>query len=119
MFVVRASAVIRNPADLDQAWEGELLAGTGAMDSLVPRRHLEAIGLKPKGHRIYETADGREVPLDFTTAEVEIMGEIVGTTIVFGEADTEPVLGSTTLDSAGIAIDPISQTLFKKPSKRL
>lgn len=119
MFVVRATAMIRNPADLDQAWEGELLVGTGAMDSLVPRRHLEAIGLKPKGHRIYETADGSEVLLDFTTAEVEIMGQIAGATILFGENDTDPLLGVTVLQSARIAIDPSSQSLYKRRIGRL
>ena len=64
-------------------------------------------------------ADGSEIGMDVTTAKVEIMGEIVGTTIVYGEADVEPLLGVTVLESAGIAIDPRNQSLYKRPSVRL
>ena len=119
MGVTHASVIVRNPADPNRAWEGEFLVDTGAIDSLVPRPQLEAIGLKPRGRRIYEMADGSEVTLDVTTAEVEVMGELVGTTIVFGEADTEPLLGLTVLESACIALDPGSQSLYKRRTGRL
>ena len=47
------------------------------------------------------------------------MGEIVGATIVFGDADAEPLLGVTALESVGIEVDPQSQTLRRLPSTRL
>ena len=37
---------IRNPADPERKWTGRFLVDTGAFDSLVPRPHLEAIGLE-------------------------------------------------------------------------
>ena len=86
MGVTYASAIIRNAAEPEEAWEGVFLVDSGATDSLVPRQHLEAIGLKPRGRRMYEMADGSEIAMDVTTAEVEIMGEIVGTRIVYGES---------------------------------
>ena len=119
MGLTYASAIVRNAAEPEEAWEGVFLVDSGATDSLVPRQHLEAIGLKPRGRRMYEMADGSEVAMDVTTAEVEIMGEIVGTRIVFGEADVEPLLGVTVLQSAGIAFDPRSESLYKRPSVRL
>ncbi|MXY74708.1 MAG: clan AA aspartic protease [Acidimicrobiia bacterium] len=119
MGVIHASAIVRNPAEPDKAWEGKFLVDTGAIDSLVPRPHLEAIGLQPRGQRLYELADGSEVSFDVTTAEVEVMGQIAGATILFGEDDTEPLLGVTALESACIAIDPHSQSLFKRGSSRL
>ena len=119
MGVIHASVIVRNPAEPDKAWEGRFLVDSGATDSLVPRSTLEALGLKPRGQRIYEMADGSEIPMDVTTAEVEIMGEIAGATIVFGEDNTEPLLGVTVLESACIAIDPRGQSLYKRPSSRL
>ncbi len=119
MGVTYASAIVRNAAEPEKAWEGVFLVDSGATDSLVPRQHLEAIGLKPRGRRVYEMADGSEIAMDVTTAEVEIMGEIVGTRIVFGEPDIEPLLGVTVLQLAGIAIDPRSESLYKRPSVRL
>ena len=84
-----------------------MLVDTGATDSLVPRPHLEAIGLRPRGRRTYVLADGSEITVDVTTAELEIMGEIVGGTILYGEPNTVPLLGVTALESAGIEVDPV------------
>ena len=47
------------------------------------------------------------------TGDIEFMGEIVGSTIVFGEADAEPLLGVTALESVGIEIDPRNQKLTR------
>ena len=119
MGVTHITVVIRNPAEPDRTWEGLFLADTGAIDSLVPRSHLEAIGLKPKGQRMYGLADGSEVRMDITTGDIEFMGEVVGSTIVFGEEDAEPLLGVTALESVGIEVDPRNQRLTRLPTTRL
>ena len=69
------------------------------MDSLVPRNQLEAIDLKPEGQRIYEFANGKLIRMDIAIGKVEVLGEISGATIIFGEPDTEPILGVTVLES--------------------
>jgi len=119
MGITQVTVTIRNPADLERAWEGLFLVDTGATDSLVPRPHLEAIGLKPEGQRVYELADGSELKMDITTADIEFMGEIVGGTIIFGEPNAEPLLGVTALESVGIEVDPRNQKLKRLPAVRL
>jgi clan AA aspartic protease len=81
--------------------------------------HLRAIGLGPKAQRTYSLADGTETIVDITTAEIEFMGDLVGTTIVFGPDDAEPILGAAALESVGIEIDPRSQRLKRLPATRL
>ena len=119
MGATHVTVTIRNPADPERTWEGLFLVDTGATDSLVPRPHLEAIGLAPKGRRVYELADGSELSLDVTTADIEFMGEIVGGTIIYGEAGVEPLLGVTALESVGIEVDPLNQRLKRLPAVRL
>ncbi len=119
MGATHVTVTVRNPADLDKAWEGLFLVDTGAADSLVPRQHLEAIGLEPKGKRVYELADGSELKLDITVAQIEFMGELVGGTIIFGEPNAEPLLGVTALESVGIEVDPRNQRLKRLPAVRL
>ena len=119
MGATHVTVTIRNPAEPDRSWEGLFLVDTGAANSLVPRQHLEAIGLKPKGQRTYELADGREIKMDITTADIEFMGEIVGGTILFGEANVEPLLGVTALESVGIEVDPNTQRLKRRPAVHL
>ena len=66
-----------------------------------------------------ELADGTELNMDITTAEIEFMGEVLGSRIIFGPEGAEPILGVTALESAGIELDPRSQRLKKLPSIRL
>ena len=119
MGATHVTVTIRNPALPAKSWAGEFLVDSGAIDSLVPRDQLEAIGLKPKAQRFYELADGTETKMDITTGDIEFMGEIVGGTIIFGEPGTEPILGVTALESVGIDIDPRNQTLKRMPATRL
>lgn len=119
MGATHVTVTIRNPAEPHKTWEGLFLVDTGATDCLVPRPHLESIGLIPKGQRVYELTDGSEIRTDITTADIEFMGEIVGGTVLFGEANTEPLLGVTALESVGIEVDPLNQRLKRLPAVRL
>ena len=119
MGATHVTVAIRNLAEPDRVWEGLFLVDTGATDCLVPRQHLESIGLVPEGQRVYELADGSELRMDITAARVEFMGEFVGATIMFGEVDAEPLLGVTALESVGIEVDPRNQTLKRLPAVRL
>lgn len=119
MGATHVTVTIRNPADPSRSWEGLFLVDTGATDSLVPRRHLEAIGLEARGRRVYETADGRQVTMDVTTGDIEFMGDFTAGRIVMGDDDAEPLLGVTALESAGIEIDPVNQRLTRLPALRL
>ena len=119
MGATHVTVTIRNPAAPHRTWEGLFLVDTGATDCLVPRPHLEAIGLEPKSQRTYELANGTELKLDITTADIEFMGEIVGGTIIFGAADAAPLLGVTALESVGIEVDPLNQRLKRLPAVRL
>lgn len=119
MGVTHVTAMVRNPADPQRTWEGLFLVDTGAIDCVIPGTHLREIGLTPKAQRTYELADGSETKMDITTAEIEFMGEIVGSTIIFGSDDAEPILGVTALESVGIEVDPRTQRLKRLPAVRL
>jgi clan AA aspartic protease len=119
MGVTQVTVEVRNPARPKKAWQGLFLVDTGAVDCLVPGKHLRALGLKARGTRLYELADGSEVTLDVTVAEIEFMGETVGATVIFGPDDAEPILGVTALESVGIEVDPRSQRLKRLPAVRL
>lgn len=119
MGATHVTVRISNPANKKKYWEHLFLVDTGAIDCLVPRDNLEKIGLFPKGQRTYELADGSEIKMNITTADIEFMGEITGGTIIFGEPGTEPILGVTALESVGIDVDPRSQTLKRMPATRL
>ena len=111
MGATHVTVTVKNPAEPHRTWEGEFLVDTGATDCLVPRKHLEAIGLAPEGQRVYGLADGSEIRMDITNADLELMGEVAGATLVMGEYDAEPLLGVTALESMGLEVDPVNQIL--------
>ena len=119
MGATHVTVTIRNPADPSRSWDGLFLVDTGATDCLVPRTCIEAIGLEPEGQRFYETADGRQIRMEFAIARIEFMGDLTAGRIIIGDEDAEPLLGLTALESAGIEVDPINQRLKKLPALRL
>ena len=120
MGIMRVNAIVRNPADLERAWEGTFLVDTGAIDCVVPRRHVEAIGLTPMDSRVYGLADGSEIRLDITGGVIDFMGGRTWKDIVIvDDDDAEPLLGVTVLESLGIEIDARNEQLTKLPSTRM
>ena len=119
MGAVHVTVTIRNPADSSRSRDGLFLVDTGTTDSLVPRSCISAIGIAPEGQRVYETADGREIRMDFARAYIEFMGDLTAGRIVIGDDGTEPLLGVTALESAGIEVDPVNQRLKRLPALRL
>ncbi len=65
---------------------------------VVPRQHLEAIGLTAQGTRVYELEDGEFEGVDVVAGRIEVMGEVVGATVVMGD---EAVLGRVVLEGVG------------------
>ena len=119
MGETRVKVTVRNPAEPHRTWEGIFLVDTGATDCFAPRKHLEAIGLRPEDQRVYGLADGSEITVDITVARVEFMGGLTGVAVAMGDDDAEPLLGLTAMESIGVEVDPVNQTLKRMPYVRL
>jgi len=119
MGIPPITVTVSNPADSTRRWEGRFVVDTGAVDCIIPGKRLREIGIQPIGKRSYELADGREISLEVAVARIEFMGNFVGTTVIFGPDNAEPILGTTALASAGIEIDPRNNRLKQLPSVRL
>ena len=113
------TVAMRNPVEPERVWEGEFLVDTGATDTLVPRQHLESIGIVPDSQRTYGLADGSELRVDIAGANIEFLGERTYGTVVFGAENAEPLLGVTALESVGVEVDPQNETLRKLPFTRM
>ena len=119
MGMTQVTVAVCNPSDPEQRWESLFVVDTGAIDCMVPGKHLREIGILSMGKRTYELADGTEIPMEIGVARIEFMGESVGATVIFGKDDVEPILGVTALESVGIEIDPQNQRLKRLPAVRL
>ena len=57
--------------------------------------------------------------MDIAVARIELMGEIAGGSVLFGDDKTEPLLGVTALASLGIEIDLLNHQRKKVRPKNI
>ena len=117
MGFVRVTVWIANPADLERRKQVEFLADGGSLLSWLPTATLEALGVKPTATRQFQLADGRIVERQVGGAVFEYDGLVAWGNVVFGDEGSLPLLGITTIETMGAAIDLIEQKL--KPYKTL
>jgi len=94
----------------------DFLVDTGATDCLVPAAALRKIGVQPVGRMAYELADGRVVEYEFGLAQLRFLDQVTAGRVIFGPDDAEPLLGVTALESVGITVDPVNQTVKRLPA---
>ena len=119
MGAMYRTAAVSNPSRPDRRWEGEFLIDTGAIDCVVPRRHLEAIGIEPEERRVYRLADGTEVNLDVGIVRLEFMGGRSGVDAVFADDDAQPLLSARAMESLNVSIDMSEHVLRRRPAANL
>ncbi|MBI2956321.1 MAG: retroviral-like aspartic protease family protein [Acidobacteria bacterium] len=104
-------ATIAHPADPTRVAEVELLIDTGATLSWVPREVLDRLQAPRLKRRSFLMADGRRVERETAAAIVRLNGNEANVTLVVAEPGDGQLLGATTLESLGFAVDPIRRQL--------
>ena len=113
MGLVYAVTEVKNITGEGETYEMPFLVDTGATDTVIPSHELDKLGVKRVGKRNYELADGTVVSYDVGYALLNVNGEKVASNVVFGDENSEPLLGVTALESAGFIVDPVRQILKK------
>ena len=107
---------VANPSDLNTTEEVRLLVDSGAVYSVIPRRVLERLGIKPHTEQRFRLADGSAIIRERGIAAFKYQGRMGGVDVIFG-ADTDGLLlGATTLEVLGFGLDPIRKELLELPA---
>lgn len=110
MGLTHVAVKLRN-RDSNGEFNASFLVDTGATDSMVPACELKRIGIKPTGKKTYELANGELQQYEIGYAELSFMGETMTSRVIFGPDNSEPILGVIALESHGLVVDPLTQTL--------
>lgn len=116
MGLTKVTTKITGLQDPAGSYEAVFLVDTGATDSMAPAAELEKIGVRPEGKMAYELASGEVKEYSYGLARIEFMGEITAGRVIFGEPESEPLLGVTALESVGIMVDPANKILVRLPA---
>ena len=113
MGFVYASTEVTNITGGAETYSMPFLVDTGATDTIIPADELDRLGVKREEKQNYELADGTVAAYDVGFAFVRINGKKVVANVVFGAEGSEPLLGVTVLESAGLIVDPVNRILRK------
>ncbi len=112
MGLTHIAVKVRN-RDSNETFSANFLVDTGATDSMVPARELKRIGIEPTGKKTYEIATGELQQFDVAYADISFLDETLTSRVIFGPDNAEPILGVIALESMGVIVDPVNQTLKK------
>lgn len=110
MGFVRVRFGLFNPMNPEKVVKVEGIVDTGAVYSVVPKKILEELGVKPLERRRFR-AFGGYVERDIGEVGIELLGRRRTIVVIFGELEDLTVLGVTALEVLGLEVDPIRGTL--------
>jgi clan AA aspartic protease len=106
---------VGNPADPEVTEKIEFLIDSGAIYSVVPTPILRNLGIKPMTEQEFRLADGSKIVRKKGIALFKYGDRIGGADVLFGEEGDSSLLGAFTLESLGLALDPLRRELKPLP----
>ncbi len=91
----------------------EAMVDTGATFSQFPRSVLTPLGITAAERQDFKLADGRTVARDVAVVTVRLDGRTRPTVCVIAEDGGPALLGAVTLETFGLAADPVNRRLIR------
>ena len=99
-----------------EKWETvNFLVDSGALYSIVPSAILDRLGIQPVSTQEFRLAHGQVSTRRKGIAAFRNGSRIGGADVVFGEPGDASLLGAHTLESLGLALDPVKRELRELP----
>lgn len=89
----------------------EAVVDTGATFSQFPRSILAPLGVSAVGQRTFTLADGRRTTREIASVTVRLDGNTLPTVCVIADNGQPALLGAVTLETFGLAADPVNRRL--------
>ena len=115
MGLTHVRARIANPARPAKSVSLRLLVDSGAVYSVVPARILRRLGIRSHSSRTFLLADGSEITRAVGDATFLIDAQRAASPVIFGEDDDVALLGTVSLESLGLILDPMKRVLRPLP----
>ena len=115
MGLTHVKVKIANPARPRRTAQLTCPVDSGAIYSVVPAKILGRLGIKPHSSRTLILADGTTIKRRLGDAIFRVNGERGASPVIFGDEGDGTLLGSVSLESIGLMLDPIKRVLKPLP----
>jgi len=106
---------IANPADPKRRVPVRLLVDSGASFSVVQASLLRRLGVRPHSKRSFILANGEKIERQLGDLVYHYQGQQGASPVIFGKRGDSDLLGTVTLESLGLILDPIRRELKPLP----
>ena len=101
-----------NPAEPNRFAEAEVWPDTGAAYSWISKARLEPMGVQKVRRLQFRTIEGHTIERDLAAVFLSTDGYSGGDNVVVAESGDLEVLGAHSLESLGLAVDPVHKKLI-------
>jgi hypothetical protein len=91
------------------------MVDSGAIYTVAPAAVLVELGIQPIGENVFWLANGEKITRKRGIAYFRYGDKVGGADVIFGEEGDSNLLGATTLESLGLALDPLKRELKPMP----
>lgn len=115
MALTHLDIFISNPTNPKRGEKLEFLIDSGAMYSVAPTKVLKKLDIRPDDEREFILANGQKIKRRLGIARFEYNGCKGGASVIFGKKGDSILLGATTLEAMGLALNPLKRDLIRLP----
>ena len=90
----------------------EALVDTGSLHSMIPESAFDELDLQPESLEEFQLADGTMVEYPVGAVRIKVAERSMICPVIFGP-DDQYILGATSLETLGFAVDPSGETLVR------
>ena len=111
MGLTKVILEITNLEDKSKTIKGEFLVDSGSFFTVLPKRMVEKLNLKPDYKQQFSLADGTNITRQVGNAYITFEGRRTASPVVLGRIDDNPLMGVLTLEALGLILDPFKREL--------
>lgn len=117
MGLTKVILEITNPEDKLKTIKGEFLVDSGAFYTVLPKRMVDKLNLKPQFIQKFGLADGTSIKRPVGNAYVKFEDREIASPVILGKSNDSPLMGALALENMGLIINPFDRTLH--PAKMM
>jgi len=111
MGMTYVTGAVRRPGTRGKPQRVRFLVDTGAIYTVLPERTWRRLGLAPERTVDFTLADGTTISRGVSECRLELGDRGATSPVILGVADDGPLLGTITLETLGLMVDPLSRKL--------
>src|SRR6266487_6425724 len=112
MLITTKKLIVKTSFEVERSATIDFMIDNGAVYSLVPRKILDELGIKPYRTLDFSLVDGSIIKRRIGDAYFELNGTGGASPVIYGEEGDDALSGATILEALGLVLNPFTRELY-------